>query len=126
MTSRCLQPAPVAGQKSLWPRPVPDLRPVYAVRVRVLHTVGNLITEPLLRVGTYVAKARYALDNVQSQVVTADVVQDRQLERGVDITLFLVPAHVDVFVILPAVREPVNEQRITVKVEYDRLVAGEE
>ena len=79
-----------------------------------------------LRCAAFVAQPRHAVDHVDDQVEARGLVQHRQLERRVDVALLLVAADVQVLVALEAIGELVNEPRVAVEVEDDRLVGGEQ
>lgn len=66
------------------------------------------------------------LDDINRQSETIDLVPYGELERGIDIAMFLVAAHVKVFVVGAAVSELVNQLGVAMKVENDRLVYGEQ
>ena len=72
-----------------------------------------------------VAQRRDAVDDVNCQVEAVDLVQDGELQRGVDVALLLVAAHMDIAVIVTAIGELVNQPGIAVEVEDHRLVFGE-
>ena len=78
------------------------------------------------RCAAFVAQLRHAIDHVDDEMEARGLVQHRQLQRRVDIALFLVAADVQVLVSLEAIRKPVNQPRIAVEVEDDRLVGGEQ
>ena len=63
---------------------------------------------------------------IDRQTKTINLVIDRQFQRCVDITLLLVTAHMQIFVIGSAIGETVNQPRITVEVENDWLISGEQ
>ena len=75
-----------------------------------------------LRCAALVAQARHPVDDVDHQVEAVHLVQDRELQRRVDVALLLVAAHVQVVVVVEAVGELVDQPRIAVEVEDDRLV----
>ena len=66
------------------------------------------------------------VDDVDRQIETVDLVPHGQLERRIDIAMFLVAAHVEVLVVGAAVGELVNQPGVAVEVENDRLVGGEQ
>src|SRR5262245_50198830 len=72
------------------------------------------------------AKLRNAINHVDREAKPIDLVLDRQVQRGVDVTLLLVTAHVQIAVIRPAIRESMDQPRVAVEVEDDRLVGGEQ
>ena len=69
---------------------------------------------------------RYTVDYIDCQCEAIDLIIDRQLHRRVDVAAFLVATHVHVLMIGPPVGEPVNQPRVAMEVEDDRLVHGEQ
>ena len=67
-----------------------------------------------------------AVDGVHDEVEAVQIVQHRHVEGGGDRALFLVAADVDVVVVRAAVGQPVNQPRVAMEGEDDRLVRGEE
>src|SRR5262249_20552604 len=94
--------------------------------VRIPATINLLVAEFLLRVGANRLQPRNPIDYIDSQREPIDFVFNRQFQRRVDIAALLVTAHVQIFVIVPLVSEPVNQPRIAVKVENDWLVRRKE
>ena len=68
----------------------------------------------------------HAVDDVLDQVEPVHIVAHRHVEGRGGRALFLVAAHVEVAVVGPPVREPVNEPRIAVVREDDRPVRRED
>ena len=66
------------------------------------------------------------IDGVNRQVETIHVVEHGHVERRRDRALLLVAANVKILVVRSPIREPVNERRITVIREDNRLVRGEQ
>ena len=69
---------------------------------------------------------RQAVDGVHHEVEAVQIVQHRHVEGRGDGALFLVAADVDVVVVGAAVCQPVDQPRIGMEGEDDRLVLGEE
>ena len=69
---------------------------------------------------------RHPVDHVHRQGEPVDLVLDRQFQRGVDVPLLLVPPHVQVLVVRPPVRQPVDQPRVAVEREDDRPVHREQ
>ncbi len=72
------------------------------------------------------AQLWHTVDNIDDQMETRSFVQHRQFERSIDVTLFLVTAHVQVIMSLEAVRELVDEPWIAMKVKNDRFIRSEQ
>jgi len=68
----------------------------------------------------------YPVDDVGDQMEAIEIVHHRHVERRRGRSFFLVAAHVQVLVIGPPVGEPVDQPRIAVESEDDRLVRREE
>ena len=66
------------------------------------------------------------VDDIDRQIETVNLVLHGELQRRIDIALFLIAAHVKVFVVGAAVSELVNQPGVAMKVENDRLVGGEQ
>ena len=90
--------------------------------MRIAHALDDLILEPVLHVRAGIAQTRHAVDHVDGELEAVDLVDDREFERRVDVALLLVAVNVDVLVIRAAVGELVDERRVRVEVEDDRLV----
>ena len=80
---------------------------------------SGLATNPC--VSGRVAQARHAIDRVDRHVEAVGLIADRQLQRGIDAAELLVAAHVEIRVIGAPIGELVNQPRIAVEVEDDRL-----
>jgi hypothetical protein len=78
------------------------------------QVVDNGVLHFLLQVSGLGAQPRHAINDVDDQVEARRLVQHRQLQRRVDVAFLPVTPHVQVFVPLEAVGEPVDEPRITV------------
>ena len=119
------RPAPRVHARSTTPPATasPDRRHVLAVAADVQAVFGQPIGQLLLHVGRPGAELRQPIDRVAGQVKAIEIVQHRHVERRRDRAFFLVAAHVQVAVIRPAIGQPVNQPRIAVIGEDDRLVA---
>ena len=69
---------------------------------------------------------RDAVDDVHDEMEAVEVVEHHHVERRRRRPLFLVAAYVDVVVVRPPVREPVDEPGVAVIGEHHRLVGREE
>src|ERR1700722_5561771 len=108
------------------PGPVPDLRPVDALRVRIVNAVDDLTLEPLFQVRSGRLDARHSIDHIDREMEAIDVVAYRQLQRRVDVATLHVSANVNVRMVGATIGELVDQPGIAVEVEDDRLVLGEE
>ena len=86
----------------------------------------SLSRHGLLDVSGLRSDLRQAIDRVHHQVEAVHVVEDRHVERRRDRPLFLVAADVQVVVIRSPIGEAMDQPRIAVVGEDDRLVLGEE
>src|SRR5580698_10232531 len=84
------------------PLPVPDLGFIQTFGVSVVDAFDDLPFQPILELPARPLQFRDAIDHVDRQVETIDLVADRKFQRGVDIAFFLVPAHVNVRVVRSA------------------------
>jgi len=94
--------------------------------VSIVLTVDLHIAQNFFGVGAGHLQCGYPIDNVDGQAKTIDLVLDGQIERRVDVSSFLVPAHVQVFVIGASVGQAVDQPGIAVEVENDRFVFREQ
>src|SRR5271166_4797059 len=79
----------------------------------------------LLGMATDVLQPRDAVDGINSQTETVNLVVDRQLHWCIDVALLFIAAHVHVVVVMPAISQAVNQPRVSVEIEDDRFIAGE-
>ena len=82
--------------------------------------------EPFLEMGTGGLQPGNAIDDVDRQIEPVDLIADCELQRRIDVALFLVASHVDVSMIRPAIGELVDEPGISVEVEDDGLILRKE
>src|SRR5262249_892975 len=108
------------------PHPLRRFRLINAILMRVIPALDLLIQESLLRVPSDSRESGDGVHNIHRQAEAVDVVVDRQLQRRVDTAFLFVSPHVNVAVIRAPVGEPMNQLRIPVKVEQDRLVDGKQ
>ena len=94
--------------------------------VRVSATFDLDIPEFLFGVSASCLEPGYAVYSVDSQSEAVYLVLDRQLKRGIYVASLLITAHVHVLVIIPVVAEPMDQPGITVEIEDDRLIHGEQ
>ena len=112
--------------RSARPGPVGDLGTVASVLVRVAQVVDDRVLHVFLEVPGLRAQPRHPIDHVDHQVEARRSVQHRQLQRRVDVPLLAVAVDVQVLLALEAVGELVDQRRVAVEVEDDRLVGGEQ
>src|SRR5208282_901029 len=83
-----------------------------------------LVAEFFFSVPTDRLEPGKAVNGINSQAETIDLVVNSQLHWCVDVALLLVPAHV-YSLVLTSVSQAMDQPWITVKVENDRFIAGE-
>ena len=110
---------------SEWPLPVRDVLRIDTELVRVVFTFYLLVEQKLPNIGSSDVESWDPVDRIDRQAEAIRLVLDRQLQRGVDISHFLVAAYVDIVLSRPAIGEPVNKPRIGMEVEDYRLIRCE-
>src|ERR1035437_4848277 len=113
-------------QALVGPCPLTDLGRVLALGPRVRPGLGALVLHQLSHVAGPRRQPRDAIDGVDHQVVAVQVVEHDHVERGRGRSFLLVAANVDVVVAVASVCEAVDEPRVAVVREDDRLVRREE
>ena len=109
-----------------WPGPAIDLRLVDAIFVGVGLAFELHHAQLFFCVSAGCTQGGHAIDCVHSDGEAINLVPDSQVERRVDVAFFFVAADMQILMVGAAVREPVDEPRITVKIEDDRFVGGKE
>src|SRR5208282_1173485 len=110
---------------SEWPLPIRDVTRIDTELVRVVFAFYLLVKQKLPNIGSSNVESWDPVDRVDRQAEAIRLVLDRQLQRRVDISHFLVAAYVDVVLTRPAIGEPVNKPRIGMEVEDYRLIRCE-
>ena len=108
------------------PGPVAHLGRILAFGARVGAAAEPLVDHPLAQLGGVRAECRDAVDHVDDEVETVEIVEHDHVERRRRRALLLVAAHVDVVVVRAPVGEPVDQPRVAVVGEHDRPVGREE
>ncbi len=75
----------------------------------VIDALDDLILQPFFDVRPAGLQARNAVDYIDSQVKTIDLIVDGTLERSVDVAFLFIPTHMNVLVIGAAITELVDE-----------------
>ena len=88
---------------SIRPAPIDNLRHVNAVLVGIMTACYLPVPELLLGMGAGDMQTRHPVDHVDCQAETVNLVLDGQLQRSVDVALFLVASHMQVGVVGSAV-----------------------
>ena len=105
------------------PLPFPVLLGINAVLVGIIDRVDDLPLQPIHCMRSPLLEVRHAVDYVDGEVEAVYLVQDRQLQRRIDVALLLVATHMEVVVIRAPISQLVDQRRIGVEVEDDRLVS---
>src|SRR3972149_9872153 len=108
------------------PLPLQYLRHVRAVALDVLAVLDTLVVHLLFQIGRLGTQRQHAIDDIRHQMKPVEVVAYYHVEWRRGRAFFLVAAHMQVLVIGAAIREPVNEPRVTVAGEDDRPFGGGE
>ena len=108
------------------PLPVGDLGHVLSVLGDVLLVLKQLVPYRLLGIGGAGPELRQPINDVAEEVKPIEIVHHHHVERRARRAFFLVAAHVQVLVVGPPVREPMDQPGVAVEGEHDRLVLGEE
>ena len=104
------------------PRPIPNFRHVLTIVPDVGTVRDKLVLQFPLDAHAAITQLRQAVDGVNREVKPIHIVQHRHVERCGDGALFLVAANVQIQVVPPAVRQPMNEPRVAVVREDDRRI----
>jgi hypothetical protein len=110
------------------------VRPLEVSQVRGVDTVlegivlsRDLLVDELLPDHTgLVLEVGHSVDGLHGETESIRAVSDGELERGIDVSLFVVASNVDVGGSLSLVNQAVNEEGVRVEVEDDGLVVGED
>ena len=108
------------------PLPVADFLLIDAFGMGVVDALDDLALQPFLDMSPGWLQTRNAIDDVNRQIEAVHLIEDRKLERSIDVALFLVSADVKVVMIFSAVTKLVDERSIRVEVEDNRFVCGEQ
>ena len=93
--------------------------------MRVVDALDDLVLKPLFGVCSCSLEFRHAVDHVDGKVEAINLVQNGELQRRVNVAFFLVAPHVEVVVVLPFVREFVDQCSIRMEVEDHRFIKRE-
>src|SRR5215831_3814122 len=91
-----------------WPLPICDVGTIHAELVGVLFTRDLLVDEGLANAGAGYTESGHPVDGIDGQAEAVGLIADGKLQRCVDISLFLVAAHVDIALTGPAVGEAMD------------------
>src|SRR5579863_3194487 len=108
------------------PLPVSNFFFVDAFGMSVVDVRDDLTLQPFLDVGSDGTQTWDTIDDINCQIETVDLIENRKLERSVDAALLLVPAYMNVVVILAPVTKLMNERSVGVEVEDHGFVSGKQ
>jgi hypothetical protein len=80
---------------------VGDLIRVGAVLVGVGEVLDDVVLHLFLHVGRRRTQLGHPVDDINHQVKAVNLIQNGQLQRGVDVALFLVAPHMDAVLVEP-------------------------
>ena len=104
------------------PLPIADLRQVLAKLPDVLLMFDQLVAQELFEMSTNALQPRNPIDDIARQMEAIQVVQYRHIKRRSGRSLFLVAANVEIVVIRSPIGEAVDQPRVPVIGEDDRLI----
>ena len=117
-----LVPTQVSTAKSSWPRPACQRRTdAHSSGIRFARFRNLSFAWPPI-----FCSLRHADHHIHGQAEAVDVVIDGEFQRRINASLLFVAAHMHVVVVRAPIGQPVNQLRIAVKIEDDRLVDREE
>src|ERR1700681_933442 len=114
------------GRLARTPAPIANLRHVLAVSIDVLLVLDQLVAQLLLQVDACAAGLWQTVDGVHHEVKAVQIVQHGHIEGRRDGALFLIAADMNVVMVGAAVGQPVDQPRVGVEGEDDRLVLGKQ
>src|SRR3954453_13913181 len=101
-------------------------RLVHAMLVGVVLAIDLHVAQYLLRVCAGNEQPGYAVNDIDRQSEAIDLVLNGQIKGRVDISLFLVTAHMQVLVIRPSIGQPMDQPWIAVEGENNWFVLREQ
>ena len=119
--------AQALGRLACLVRPLPagNIGPIDTVPVRV-GPAGDLVIEKFRQGGAANPLQSWnVLNHIHGQGEAIDLILDRQLQRSVDIPLFLITMDVEVVMVAATVSQAMDEPRISVEIENDWFIRGE-
>ena len=107
------------------PFPVDDLGCIDPFPVGMVLTVDLQVPKRVPGMRPTRLKGRNAVDCVHRQSKSVDLVLDGQFHRRIDVALLLVAADVEIIVVVPPISQAMDQPRVGMEIEDDRLVVGE-
>src|SRR3984885_3177899 len=93
--------------------------------MRVVDALDDLALQPFFYVCALRMQVRNTVDDVNREIEAIHLIENGQLQRRVDVAFFLISTHVNVLVVRAPIAKLVDQRRVRVEVEDDRLVGGE-
>src|SRR5215470_4216234 len=121
----CSSPCFSVSVVSLFPLPITHFGHIFAVFADVLVVLIELPAEELDGLVAFFFHSRHAAYGINGKLEAVHIVEHHHVKGRGGGALFLVAAHVQVVVILPAIREPVNQPWVSVIGKDARLIRGE-
>lgn len=85
---------------------------------------NNFILHLFFQMGGSVRQTRHAINDIDDEGKAVGLIKNCQFQRRIDVTFLLLTPNMQVFVVLEAISQLVYQPRITMEVEYDRLVGS--
>jgi hypothetical protein len=88
--------------------------------------IDQLGAEVLLRISGACSQARHAITHIADEMKTVELIQQDHIERRRRGAFLIIAAHMEVVMVRPAIREPMNQPWITMIGENNRFVRRKE
>ena len=108
------------------PFPVHDLGLIDTVFICVIAASNLLVPELIFGVSSFYLETGHAIDDIDGDAEAVDSVANRQFERCIDVPALVVPVHMEIVVIVPAINQAVDHPGIVVEVENHRLIESKQ
>ena len=99
------------------PLPLGDVLSIHAELESVIQAADLLIEQGFSNTRPCLPETGYPVNGVNGQAEAVCLVADSQLQGRIDVSLFLVAAHMNVMLPWPAVGQPVDQPWVRVEVE---------
>src|SRR5579864_1678882 len=103
-----------SSHDSVFPLPVQNLRHVDAVLMNVLFVLDKFVTQELFEMSANALQFGNAVDGISREMKAVQIVHHRHIKRRGRGAFFFIAAHVHIVVVVTAVRQPMDEPRISV------------
>src|SRR5205823_6192869 len=92
----------------------------------VFVMLGQFVAQGLFGVGSARSQLRQSINHITAQMKTVEIISDRHVEGGGGSAFLFESAHMQIFMIGPAIGQPVDQGWIAVKGEDNRFVYCEQ